>query len=129
MELHPVGNDECPRCAGSLPIPSDGHVLDAEQPLCGECAAELAAQPYTVTGRAVVIEAAGLPDIGTARIDIEWVDVDALVEPHMAVRLGGERAAEHYALALGSHALQQLLHATVTVRPRTGTADLDVLTA
>lgn len=127
MNLFPVGDDDCHRCAEQLPIPLIGCVGDVEPVVCSECATELAAQPYTITGSAVVIDAAGLPDLNTARIVIEWLDVDALVEPRMAVWLGGDRAAEHYALALGSHAMQQPLHMTVRIRPGTGTADLDAL--
>lgn len=68
-----------------------------------------------------------MPELNVARLVIEWADVDTLVEPHMAVWLQGERAAEHYVLALGSCAMRQALNAVITIRPRTGTADLDDL--
>lgn len=80
-----------------------------------------------MTGRAVVVETAGLPEVGMARIVLEWVDVDTLIEQQVSVWLEGHRAPEQYALALGSHAMRQPLHAVVTIRPSTGTADLNEL--
>lgn len=123
--MHPVGDDDCRRCDEKLPIPLDGCVGDVEPIICLDCTAELAAQPYTVNGSAVVTHAAGLPELGKARAVISWVDSDTLVESPMAVWLEGDRAAEHYALALASLAMQQPLRAVVTVHPRTGTTDVN----
>ena len=127
MELQRVGDDGCRRCWTDLPVPVDGSVGAVEPQVCASCAADLVEVPITVTGTVVVLEAAGLPELGAARLVVEWLDMNALVEPIMPVWVDGPHVPEMYALALGGHALSQALTAVVTVRPATGTAHLEQL--